>query len=636
MSSHMNGTTTLAATGRDKSVTSVFYIILLTFFLMSCLSQPVAAVGKGGSVRQVLVLHSYNVNTQWTKSVMDGIESAFERYEGTIKLDVEYMDTRRITDRKHYENLLALYRHKAVQKQYEIIITVNNNAVNFLLENRDLLYPAVPIVFCGVAISNVPEIQGRALVTGAMQKRMLLPTIEIALKLHPSARQVVLVCYTRRAIKLSFVTKSIDNAKEKFGSRTKFIERWLAEPSVEELIKAIDGLDKETIVIFMDLYKDKAGNRDIFKDAYDEIQQRCKAPIYGLTKQWFGYAPIVGGKMNSGFHQGKAAGEMALRILNGQNPRDIPVVRDGLDKYFFDYVFLKRFGISLSKLPKASIVINQPESFYYLYKGRIWTVTVVILALTVMVIILSANILRRKRAEVKLLHYQKQLKSLASELSLTEERERRRIATELHDRIGQTLVISKIKLQTLLKRQSFGQSCRELNEVCDSLDRTIQDTRSLTFDLSSPILYELGLEAAVAEWLTEQIKCKHGIEAEFESDGQPKPLEDDIRVMLFRDVRELLINVVRHSRAHRVKVVSRKVNSRIYVSVEDDGIGFNPHKVASATAEDGGFGLFSIRERLEQIGGRLEIESEPGRGTTVTIIAPLRQEKTDSDDEKNI
>jgi len=635
MYSRMNKTSTLRSVCMGKAATSIFYVVW-TFFLVSCLSQPVVAAGKAGPVRQVLVLHSYNVNSQWTKSVMDGIESALEQYEGTVRLDVEYMDTRRITDRKHYENLLALYRHKAAYKQYEIIITVNDNALDFLLENRDQLYPAVPIVFCGVAISREPVIEGVDLITGAMQNKMLEPTIELILKLHPAAGQIVLVRYTRTAKRLPIANRYVNNAKEKFSSRIKFVDQRLARPTVQELIKAIDGLDRESIVIFLSLFKDKSGNRRIFKDAYDEILRHCKAPIYGLTKQWFGYAPIVGGKMNSGFHQGEAAGEMALRILNGQKPRDIPVVRDGLDKYFFDYIQLKRFGIALSKLPEASIVLNEPKSFYYLYKGRIWTVTAVILVLTVMVLILSANILRRKRAEVKLLHYQKQLKSLASQLSLVEERERRRIATELHDRIGQTLVISKIKLQTLMQSKSFNQPRRQLSEICDSLDRTIQDARSLTFDLSSPILYELGLEAAVAEWLTEQIEHKHGITAEFVSDGRPKPLEDNIRVMLFRDVRELLINVVKHSRAHSVKVSSRKVNSRIYVSVEDDGVGFDLAGVASATADAGGFGLFSIRERLEQVGGRLEIQSEPGRGTAVTIIAPLKQEKTDGDDEKNM
>ena len=237
------------------------------------------------------------------------------------------------------------------------------------------------------------------------------------------------------------------------------------------------------------------------------------------------------------------------------------------------------------------------------------------------------DITERKNAEKKLLEYQEQLKSLSSELTLAEERERRRIATELHDRISQSLVISKMKLEAL-RKSGYGKAVdKALEEVCNSLGEMIQDTRSLTFDLSSPILYELGFEAAVAEWLTERIKEKHGIATEFEDDGLSKPLDDDIRILLFRDVRELLTNVVRHADAHRVKVSIRKVDSQISVSVEDDGVGFDPAEAASMAAETNGFGLFSIREQLEELGGHLEIKSAPGRGSRVTMMTSLKQGK---------
>jgi signal transduction histidine kinase len=212
---------------------------------------------------------------------------------------------------------------------------------------------------------------------------------------------------------------------------------------------------------------------------------------------------------------------------------------------------------------------------------------------------------------------------------LTEERERRRIATELHDRIGQLLVISKVKLGALREFEQSDEFTGAVNEICDSLDQSIQNTRSLTFDLSSPILYELGFEAAVAEWLDEQIREKHGIETEFIDDGQPKPLDDDISVLLFRDVRELLINVVKHAQADKVKVAIRRIDNEIYVSVEDDGVGFNISEITSIATKTRGFGLFSIRERLEQLGGRLEIDSKPGCGTRVTVIAPLKQGNVD-------
>ncbi|MCP4614693.1 MAG: sensor histidine kinase [Planctomycetes bacterium] len=224
-----------------------------------------------------------------------------------------------------------------------------------------------------------------------------------------------------------------------------------------------------------------------------------------------------------------------------------------------------------------------------------------------------------------------QLKSLASQLSLVEERERRHLAIELHDQIGQSLVFSKLKLDQLCKSAPSDDFSKALEDVCDCLEQIIRETRTLMFDLSSPILYEFGLEAAVAEWLREEIQKRHGIEIEFEDDEQPKPLDDDILALLFRNVRELLVNVVKHAQAHKVKVSIHRNDGDIHISVEDDGIGFDPVEVTSIATKRDEFGLFSIRERLEQLGGLIEIVSEPGRGCRISMTAPLKRTRSASD-----
>lgn len=241
---------------------------------------------------------------------------------------------------------------------------------------------------------------------------------------------------------------------------------------------------------------------------------------------------------------------------------------------------------------------------------------------------IARDITEYKRTEKELLEHQAKLKSLASQLSLTEERERHRLATELHDQISQSLVISKIKLDQLRKSSTSDEFNKPLEDICNCLGQIIDDTRTLTFDLSYPILYELGFEAAVAEWLTDQIQEKHRIETEFEDDGRQKPLDDDIRVLLFRNVRELLINIIKHAKANKVRVSIRRVKEHINVSVEDDGVGFDPVEVASMATKRAEFGLFSIRERLEQLGGIIEIVSGLGRGSKITMIAPLKYDNS--------
>ncbi|MFQ5646458.1 MAG: GAF domain-containing sensor histidine kinase [bacterium] len=235
--------------------------------------------------------------------------------------------------------------------------------------------------------------------------------------------------------------------------------------------------------------------------------------------------------------------------------------------------------------------------------------------------------IERQHAEEKLFNYQKKLRSLASELLLSEERERREIAVGLHDQIGQNLALSRMKLGAL---QESAVSCglnKPFSEINQLLERVIQETRTLTFDLSPPILYELGLEPAL-EWLTEQTYEKHGITSRFEDDRQPKLLDDDVRILIFQAVRELLFNAVKYARANNIEVSTRKDASSIIVKVTDDGVGFETSNIITYMSKSRGFGLFSIKDRLDYLGGSLKIESKPGHGTEITLTASLKKQKT--------
>jgi signal transduction histidine kinase len=239
---------------------------------------------------------------------------------------------------------------------------------------------------------------------------------------------------------------------------------------------------------------------------------------------------------------------------------------------------------------------------------------------------LSREVAERRRAEENLVIQQEDLRSLASELTLAEERERRRIAVSLHDQIGQSLALSNIKLEEMRKSLPPGSEflSAELNHIGDLMKQAIHDTKSLIFKISSPILYELGFEAAV-QWLVEQIPKQHGILASFESDNQPKPLGEDIRVLLFQAVSELLVNVVKHAQARNLKVSMWRDGGQVQVKIDDDGVGFKMGKVKPRLGKYHGFGLFSIRERLKPFGGTLDVRSQPGSGTQVTLSVPVKE-----------
>ena len=232
------------------------------------------------------------------------------------------------------------------------------------------------------------------------------------------------------------------------------------------------------------------------------------------------------------------------------------------------------------------------------------------------------DITDRKKVEENIMFHQNKLRSLASQLTLTKARERRKIAQFLHDEIGQKLALAMMKLGSLgqsLMAEGYQTATADIQDLIESI---IQDTRQATFELSPPILYELGLEQSL-EWLCEQYRAKSTIQFLFSDDEKPKPLEEDVRVILFQAVKELLMNAIKHSHAKTVEITVSQQKNQIHLTVKDDGKGFDPTAVQSYSLKKGGFGLFNIRERLEEFGGGLNIKSKIGHGTIMSLAAPL-------------
>lgn len=223
---------------------------------------------------------------------------------------------------------------------------------------------------------------------------------------------------------------------------------------------------------------------------------------------------------------------------------------------------------------------------------------------------------RRDRDRIK--RYQQQLRELASELSLAEERERKAIAADLHDQIGQTLAMIKLKLMGLPTTRAESEFRREMDDIRRMLDQSIQHTRNLTFEISPPVLYELGLVPAL-EWLGEQFQAKHRLVVVVDSDRRRLKLSDEMQFVLFKTARELLVNAIKHSGADRVSIAVKARGRGLNLMVRDDGRGFDSEKLKNASIRGSGFGLVSIRERLKCLGGDLAVSSAPGEGTTVEV-----------------
>ncbi len=211
--------------------------------------------------------------------------------------------------------------------------------------------------------------------------------------------------------------------------------------------------------------------------------------------------------------------------------------------------------------------------------------------------------------------YKHQLKSLVSELTLVEEKERRRIATDLHDSIGQTLALAKNKIAVLRDTIQEKTTVQELDDIFEDINYAVDLSRTLTYDLSPPVLYNFGLGAGI-EWLLMQIKSQHNIHTHFQYGQLHLPLGEDMNILLYQSIRELLFNIVKHAEAKNIYVTIRKEDHAV-ILIEDDGIGFDLTQVNMDKST--GFGLFSIKERLDHLGGEFIISSEMGKGTQVML-----------------
>jgi PAS domain S-box-containing protein len=233
------------------------------------------------------------------------------------------------------------------------------------------------------------------------------------------------------------------------------------------------------------------------------------------------------------------------------------------------------------------------------------------------------DITDRKRMEHKLIKYQTDLRTLASQITFIEEQEREKCAAFLHDSIGQSLSSLKVNLAMHSNKINLKECKTDVDAMIATVNQLIEDTRFLTSALTPPVLYQFGLSAGL-EWLVDQMNKREKIMIHFEDDGQSKPLDKNMSTILFRSVNELLINVIKHANAQKAKVSLKRNNNRVRICVEDDGVGFNTEKKYSYKSVSKGFGLFSIEERLNHLGGKFSIVSKPHQGTQAILIAPFR------------
>ncbi|HNP61181.1 MAG TPA: response regulator [Nitrospirales bacterium] len=221
-----------------------------------------------------------------------------------------------------------------------------------------------------------------------------------------------------------------------------------------------------------------------------------------------------------------------------------------------------------------------------------------------------------------LLSYQKHLREMTSELVVTEQRERRRLASELHDYLAQLLVVCRMKLAQQNREAWSPELKTDIEEIDTILSDSLTYTRTLIAELSPSILYELGIVPALV-WLGGQFE-RHGLQVDIQEEDKNIQLPEDHAIFVFQAVRELLFNIKKHADTTQARVCLKKTASHEFqVKVEDTGKGFPLSDASHDYSSPGKFGLFSIRERVEALGGSIDIKAEVGQGTCITLVVPF-------------
>jgi PAS domain S-box-containing protein len=233
------------------------------------------------------------------------------------------------------------------------------------------------------------------------------------------------------------------------------------------------------------------------------------------------------------------------------------------------------------------------------------------------------DITDRKHAEIRLRESNDKLQLLSRRLVESQETERRHIARELHDEVGQTLTVAEMNLQVVMRSSHASPLTRRLKDSLQAVERVLAQVRDLSLNLRPSMLDDLGLESAL-KWYINRQAALSGLQAEFQTDALEDRLDPVIETACFRVGQEALTNVVRHAHARVVNVTLRKQNGHLHLLVRDDGVGFDVEALRQKAAQGASLGLLSMEERATLVDGRLELKSTPGQGTEVHAFFPLK------------
>ncbi len=344
--------------------------------------------------KEVLLVHSYEKSYKWTDDISKAIESKFDNYKN-INLTTIYMDTKKVANERYFQKLFEVYQEQFKEREFDLIIASDNDALEFLNRYINELFPHTPVMFCAINNFDMTLVNRIEQVTGVIEQVDLSKNFQLIRQLHPKLERLVIIN--------DYSTTGLEMKKELepfIKSYSKYFQiEYLGNINMEEIKQKVSQEKGETVLLFVLLFKDKTGKFFTYKQSLKDIKQISLVPIYGLWDFYLGNG-VIGGFVTSAKGQGEAVASMALEYLvQNKAIENIPILKKSPNEYIFDYNELKRFKMDIEPYVNEYKMINEPITIYKEHRNFVMLMILIILVLFIIVLIMRANIQRRKIVE---------------------------------------------------------------------------------------------------------------------------------------------------------------------------------------------------------------------------------------------
>lgn len=501
-------------------------------------------------------------------------------------------------------------------QELDLIVTIGGPAARFAQKYRDRLFPSTPILLAAVDEryrdkAPTPNATAVAVVGDPPL------TIKTIIQILPETRHIAVVVGSSPLEQ--FWRAELERDFRQFSNRLTFT--WFDKLSYNEILNRSGTLPPGSAVFYLILSID--GNGELVDTAsfLNELHTRANAPIFGIHSPQLGNG-VVGGPMLAIEELSRKTADVAVRLLGGEAPENIKVPPQVPGPTVFDGRELRRWNIRKEQLPPDSIVRFESATAWDEYKWYVLAGGALAILQTLLVVGLAINLVQRKRVERSLRAAEKLAQDFSRRLIQAQEAERAHLAREIHDDMSQRMVALQFDLQALMNTR-HGESLREnkslLAETSERMASVTTSLRQLSHRLHPAHLRLLGITEALRDLQREM--STDSVKISVSHDNVPDSLPPDVMLCLYRLAQEALRNAVKHSGADKLSVHLQGGKDLVMMTIQDNGMGFDTRAARK------GLGLISMSERVQILAGRIEIQSQPGHGTTISVWIPLSEKQ---------